>query len=109
VKIALRMIPAVARPSPCSLLRFSWLRATRPTTTPAGGNRNASTSDSTAIVLVGVGEYGGAYVPETLVPALDELEREMDAAFSDSAFTQELDGWLRDGSAAYVESLCEWS
>jgi len=19
-----------------------------------------------------------------------------------------LDGWLRDGSAAYVESLCEW-
>src|SRR5206468_2125232 len=21
----------------------------------------------------------------------------------------QLDGWLRDGSAAYVESLCEWS
>ena len=20
----------------------------------------------------------------------------------------QLDGWLRDGSAAYVESLCEW-
>ena len=41
------------------------------------------------------GEYGGAYVPETLVPALDELEREMTAAFADSAFTQELDAWLR--------------
>jgi len=21
----------------------------------------------------------------------------------------QLDGWLRDGSAAYVESLCEWA
>jgi hypothetical protein len=21
----------------------------------------------------------------------------------------QLDGWLRDGSAAYVEGLCEWS
>jgi hypothetical protein len=21
----------------------------------------------------------------------------------------QLDGWLRDGSAAYVESLCKWS
>jgi len=21
----------------------------------------------------------------------------------------QLDGWLRDGSAAYVESLCDWS
>lgn len=21
----------------------------------------------------------------------------------------QLDGWLRDGSAEYVESLCEWS
>ena len=27
--------------------------------------------------------YGGAYVPETLVPALEELEAEMDAAFAD--------------------------
>jgi hypothetical protein len=23
--------------------------------------------------------------------------------------TAQLDGWLRDGSAAYVESLCEWA
>jgi tryptophan synthase beta chain len=40
--------------------------------------------------------YGGAYVPETLVPALDQLESEMNAAFADRAFTTELDGWLAD-------------
>ena len=40
--------------------------------------------------------YGGAYVPETLVPALEELEREMDAAFADKGFTTELDRWLAD-------------
>ena len=38
--------------------------------------------------------YGGAYVPETLVPALEELEAQMDAAFADPAFTAELDRWL---------------
>jgi tryptophan synthase beta chain len=42
------------------------------------------------------GDYGGAYVPETLVPALEELETEMDAAFADSGFTSALDGWLAD-------------
>jgi tryptophan synthase beta chain len=40
--------------------------------------------------------YGGAYVPETLVPALEELEVEIDAAFADAAFTAELDRWLAD-------------
>ena len=33
------------------------------------------------------GPYGGRYVPETLIPALDELEREWTAARSDPAFT----------------------
>jgi tryptophan synthase beta chain len=42
------------------------------------------------------GEYGGAYVPETLVPALEQLERELESAFADSAFTAELAAWLRD-------------
>jgi tryptophan synthase beta chain len=42
------------------------------------------------------GEYGGAYVPETLVPALEQLEREMESAFADSAYTAELAAWLRD-------------
>jgi tryptophan synthase beta chain len=42
------------------------------------------------------GGYGGAYVPETLVPALDQLESEMAAAFADRGFTAELGRWLAD-------------
>src|SRR5215210_2559886 len=42
------------------------------------------------------GPYGGRYVPETLIPALDELEREWLAARSDPGFQQELDALLRD-------------
>jgi tryptophan synthase beta chain len=42
------------------------------------------------------GRYGGAYVPETLVPALEELEAEMEGAFADPAFTSELDRWLAE-------------
>jgi tryptophan synthase beta chain len=42
------------------------------------------------------GPYGGRYVPETLIPALDELEREWLAARSDPAFQDELAGLLRD-------------
>jgi tryptophan synthase beta chain len=40
--------------------------------------------------------YGGAYVPETLVPALEELEAEIASAFSDAAFTAELNQWLAE-------------
>jgi tryptophan synthase beta chain len=42
------------------------------------------------------GPYGGRYVPETLIPALDELEREWLAARADPGFTGELDRLLRD-------------
>ena len=42
------------------------------------------------------GDYGGRYVPETLIPALDELEREWTAAREDPGFQQELDGLLRN-------------
>jgi tryptophan synthase beta chain len=42
------------------------------------------------------GPYGGRYVPETLIPALDELEREWLAARTDAAFTGELARLLRD-------------
>jgi tryptophan synthase beta chain len=42
------------------------------------------------------GPYGGRYVPETLIPALDELEREWLAARSDPSFQDELAGLLRD-------------
>ena len=36
------------------------------------------------------GTYGGRYVPETLVPALDELERAWSEAREDEAFLAEL-------------------
>ena len=36
------------------------------------------------------GAYGGRYVPETLIPALDELERGWDEASSDPSFCEEL-------------------
>ncbi len=37
------------------------------------------------------GEYGGRYVPETLIPALEELETGWREALDDDAFAQELD------------------
>ncbi|MDQ6930528.1 MAG: tryptophan synthase subunit beta [Candidatus Eremiobacteraeota bacterium] len=42
------------------------------------------------------GEFGGRFVPEVLVAALKELEREMTAAFSDTAFWNEYAAILRD-------------
>jgi tryptophan synthase beta chain len=41
------------------------------------------------------GAYGGRFVPETLVPALDELERAWREARADPAFRAELDELLR--------------
>ena len=40
------------------------------------------------------GGYGGRYVPETLVPALDELARGFDEAWADDGFHAELDELL---------------
>jgi len=42
------------------------------------------------------GPYGGQYVPETLMPALSELEAAWLEASEDSVFRSELDGLLRD-------------
>ncbi|HEX6814789.1 MAG TPA: tryptophan synthase subunit beta [Gemmatimonadaceae bacterium] len=41
------------------------------------------------------GVFGGRYVPETLVPALDQLEEEYDSAMADAGFRGELDSLLR--------------
>ena len=41
------------------------------------------------------GRYGGRYVPETLIPALDELESAFEAAMKDESFLAELDHLLR--------------
>jgi tryptophan synthase beta chain len=51
---------------------------------------------STEAVERRFGPYGGRYVPETLIPALDELEREWLSARSDPGFNVELDALLRD-------------
>jgi tryptophan synthase beta chain len=42
------------------------------------------------------GDYGGRYVPETLVPALDQLEREFERAWSDPAFHAEFNQYLSE-------------
>ena len=42
------------------------------------------------------GEFGGRYVPETLVPACQELERAFRSAWGDPTFRAELDGLLAD-------------
>jgi tryptophan synthase beta chain len=42
------------------------------------------------------GDFGGLYVPETLVPACQELERAFREAWADPSFRDELDRLLRD-------------
>ncbi|MCA9239298.1 MAG: tryptophan synthase subunit beta, partial [Planctomycetales bacterium] len=42
------------------------------------------------------GQFGGRYVPETLVRALDELTVEYEKSLTDSAFQEELAELLRD-------------
>ncbi len=42
------------------------------------------------------GAFGGRYVPETLIPALDELEHAFDEAMADPQFRTELDSMLRN-------------
>lgn len=40
------------------------------------------------------GAFGGRYVPETLIPALDELEAAFDSAMADASFLAEVDTML---------------
>jgi tryptophan synthase beta chain len=49
-----------------------------------------------AVIEHRFGPYGGQYVPETLMPALVELEREWLAAREDLEFTERLKALLRD-------------
>ncbi len=42
------------------------------------------------------GDYGGRFAPETLMPALSELEKEFESAWNDPAFRTELERWLAD-------------
>jgi tryptophan synthase beta chain len=54
------------------------------------------TGMATTVTTDRFGPFGGRYVPETLIPALDELDAAFDAAQSDPAFRAELDGLLRE-------------
>ncbi len=42
------------------------------------------------------GDYGGRYVPETLIPALEQLEQEFETAWADPAFRAEFDQYLSE-------------
>ncbi|MDI6827059.1 MAG: tryptophan synthase subunit beta [Armatimonadota bacterium] len=42
------------------------------------------------------GEFGGRFVPETLIPALDELTKVYEEAKNDPSFQEELDYYLRN-------------
>ncbi len=53
------------------------------------------TNSSTANVAGRFGNYGGRYVPETLMAALDELEREYEKAKCDRKFQERLDLLLK--------------
>jgi tryptophan synthase beta chain len=58
------------------------------------------------------GEFGGAYAPVTLLPAIDELTQAYQEARRDPDFQQELDGLLRDYVGRptplyYAEALSE--
>ena len=50
----------------------------------------------TASTSMRFGQFGGRYVPETLVTALDELAAAYEEARNDAAFHAELNGYLRD-------------
>ena len=58
------------------------------------------------------GAYGGKYVPETLIPALQALEKEYEAIKTDAAFQAELKDILKDyvgreNPLYYAERLSE--
>jgi len=50
----------------------------------------------TAIAPDRFGKFGGRYVPETLIPALDELQQAYDSAVADRSFQNEIDDLLRN-------------
>jgi len=63
----------------------------------SSGRRNRRPSDDvTSTVEHRYGRYGGQYVPETLMPALIELEAAWVAAREDAGYRSELDGLLAD-------------
>jgi tryptophan synthase beta chain len=65
------------------------------TATKKAGNRMAGKITAKAAVAGRFGAYGGRYVPETLMAALEELEREYEKAKRDRKFQRRLDHLLK--------------
>src|SRR5205085_231302 len=65
---------------------FMWARASEVRLAPEARTRDPGR----------FGPYGGRYVPETLMGALEELERVYETAQRDPAFWAELEGLLKD-------------
>jgi len=65
------------------------------TVTKNNRNQTAGTLPPKAATAGRFGAYGGRYVPETLMAALDELEREYEKAKRDRKFQQRLDRLLK--------------
>src|SRR5437660_11096422 len=65
------------------------------TVTKKARNQTAGKSATKAAAAGRFGVYGGRYVPETLMAALDELEREYEKAKRDRKFQARLAGLLR--------------
>lgn len=64
--------------------------------TPISSLTQSSATSHRPDALGRFGKFGGKYVPETLMPALAELEAAFQQYRSDPAFQQELDGLLKD-------------
>jgi tryptophan synthase beta chain len=66
------------------------------TTTPLRSGSQSSDSAQRPDALGRFGQFGGKYVPETLMPALAELEQAFYQYKADPSFQEELNGLLRD-------------
>src|SRR2546426_10464411 len=66
------------------------------TRTPRGNCRSCGMVEAAAIRKKGrFGRFGGQYVPETLMPALHELEAAYEEAKTDPSFRGELESYFR--------------
>ena len=71
------------------------MKATEMATASVTKREGGSTRKRAAAVAGRFGVYGGRYVPETLMAALEELEREYERAKHDRKFQQRLDNLLK--------------
>ncbi|AKK07356.1 tryptophan synthase, beta subunit [Corynebacterium mustelae] len=59
-------------------------------------NQPPKSAGGATILPAYFGEFGGQYVPESLIPALDQLEQAFVDAMADPSFKAELSDYLRD-------------